>query len=94
MFGETGYIAVRLYPHATGVVMAGGSVGIECVNKWRRQRIKHAVPEEWPPWRHPILTEIRLLATLMQWPSNAERCTMTRASRSLTRRHVSRVPSS
>ena len=91
--GETGYIAARLYPHVMGVVMAGGSVGIECVNKWRRRRVKPAVPEEWPSWQHPILREIRLVATLMQWPSNAERCTMTRASHSLTRQRVSRVAS-
>jgi hypothetical protein len=66
---------------------------MECFKKWRRQRVKPAVTEEHPPWRHPILKYIELVALIMQWPPNGARCTMTRASRSLTRRNMSRVPS-
>jgi hypothetical protein len=94
VFGVEGrYLAVRLYPDAMGIVLGGKFDGVKCVQKWPRQRVRPAVPEEWPPWRHPILKYIDLVALIMQWPPNGARCTMTRASRSLTRRHVSRVPS-
>jgi hypothetical protein len=50
VFGVEGrYLAARLYPHAMGLVLGERSEGIECVNKWHRQRVLLAVDEEWPP---------------------------------------------
>jgi hypothetical protein len=88
VFGERGYLAARLYPRAMGMVSGGGPEGVELFQKWRRHRIVPAVPEEQPPWRHPILRHLRLLAVIMEWPPNAVHCSLSRCSRSLTRRDV------
>jgi hypothetical protein len=82
------YLAARLYPRAMGMVCGGGPEGVELWEKWRRPRVVPAVPEELPPWHHPLLARLRLLAMVLEWPSNAVRCSMTRCSRSLTRREV------
>ena len=92
-FGVEGrYLAARLYPHAMGLVRGGEREGVELLKKWRRQRVVPAVPEELPPWRHPILGCLRLLAVILELPPNAVRCTMARGSRSLTREGVLYVP--
>jgi hypothetical protein len=91
-FGVEGrYLAARLYPRAMGLVRGGGPEGVELCQKWWRQRMVPAVPEERPPWRHPIFIDLRLLAIILEWPPNAVRCTMTRCSRNLTRRDVQHV---
>jgi hypothetical protein len=88
-FGVEGrYIAARLYPRAMGFMCGGGPEGIELLKKWRRQRMVSAVPEERRPWRHPILMDLRLLAIILKLPPNAVRCTMSKSSRSLTRRPI------
>jgi hypothetical protein len=47
LFGVEGrYFAARLYPHVMGYVLGGEFEGARCVQKWRRQRVKPAVPEE------------------------------------------------
>jgi hypothetical protein len=88
VFAEQGYIAARLYPRAIGMVSGGGIEGVELFRKWRRHRLVPAVPEEQPPWRHPLLPHLELLAVILQWSPHAVRCTMTRCSRSLTRRSL------
>ncbi len=90
---EGRYIAARLYPRAMGFVRGGERDGVELLQKWRRPRVVPAVPEEQPPWRHPILMDLRFLAILMEWPANAVRCDMAKCSRSLMRRDVSPVSS-
>jgi len=59
---------------------------VELLKKWRCHRAVPAVPEEQPPWRHPILAYLRLEGIILNWPPNAVRCDMTKCSRSLTRR--------
>jgi hypothetical protein len=88
---EGRYLAARVYPRAMGFVREGERDGVELLKKWRRQRVMPRVPEEQPPWRHPILGDLRLLALLLNWPPNAVRCSMTRCSRSVTRRSVQHV---
>jgi hypothetical protein len=83
---EGRYLAARLYLRAKGMVLGAQHEGVQCVKQWHRQRVVSAVPEEWPPWRHPMLGYVRRLAVLLALPPNAVRCTMTRRSRSLTRR--------
>jgi hypothetical protein len=59
-FGVEGrYLAARLYPRAMGVVLGVRHEGVQRCQKWRRQRSAPAVPEEHPPWRHPILGDLR-----------------------------------
>jgi hypothetical protein len=83
---ERRYLSARLYPRAMGMVLGVKHEGVQCVKKWPRQLVVPAVPEEWLPWRHPILGDLRLLAVVLELPPNAVRCTMTRCSRSPTRR--------
>jgi hypothetical protein len=80
------YLAARLYPRAMGVVCGGGPEGVERLKTWRRPGVVPAVPEEQPPRHHPLLAHLRLVAVVLPWPPNAVRCTLTRCSRSLTRR--------
>ena len=80
------YLAARLYPRAMGLVCGGGPEGVELWQKWRRHRAVPAVPEDLPPWPHPLLAHLRLVAMMLQWPPNAVHCTLTQCSRSLTRR--------
>jgi hypothetical protein len=85
---EARYLAARIYPRAMGFVRGGERDGVELLKKWRRPRVVPAEPEAQPPWRHPILGDIRLLALLLNWPPNALCCSMTKGSRSLMRRDV------
>jgi SAM-dependent methyltransferase len=82
--GATRVMGVDRSP--TGIMLGGRHVGVRVCHKWRRQRVVPAVPEEHPPWQHPILRYLRLLAAIMIWPPTAERCTVTRCSHRLTRR--------
>jgi hypothetical protein len=83
---EGRYIAARIHPRAMGLVRGGEHDGVELLNKWRRPQAVPVVPEEQPPWRHPILAYLRLEGIIMNWPPNAVRCDMTKCSRSLSRR--------
>jgi hypothetical protein len=69
-----------------GFVRGGERDGVELLNKWPRHRVVPAVREEQPPWHNPILAYLRLEGIIMHWPPNAVRCSMTKCSRSLTRR--------
>jgi hypothetical protein len=85
---EGRYLAARIYPRAMGLVLGGERDGVELLQKWHRHRVVPTVPEEQPPWRNPILRDLRLLAMILEWPPNAVRCNMTKCSRSLSRREV------
>jgi hypothetical protein len=72
-------LAIRLSPRPMGMVLGIKHEGVQRVKQWPHQRVVPAVPEEWPPWWHPILGHVRLLAIVLELSPNAVRCTLTRA---------------